>query len=96
GAAAGPRERLVTAFFGIRGIGSLFYLAHALGTEGFHVPAGELWAVVAFTVLASVVLHGVTASPAISRLDRLRLLKAHSRRRTGPKPNEDDVAGERI
>ncbi|MDN3253490.1 cation:proton antiporter [Streptomyces sp. MA25(2023)] len=96
GAAAGPRERLVTAFFGIRGIGSLFYLAHALGTEGFHVPAGELWAVVAFTVLASVVLHGVTASPAISRLDRLRLLKAHSRRRTGRKPNEDDVAGERI
>ncbi|MET9992319.1 cation:proton antiporter [Streptomyces mutabilis] len=96
GAAAGPRERLVTAFFGIRGIGSLFYLAHALGTEGVHVPAGELWAVVAFTVLASVVLHGVTASPAISRLDRLRLLKARSRRRTGRKPNEDDVAGERI
>jgi NhaP-type Na+/H+ or K+/H+ antiporter len=96
GTAAGPRERLVTAFFGIRGIGSLFYLAHALGTEGFHVPAGELWAVVAFTVVASVVLHGVTASPAISRLDRLRLLRARGRGGTGRAPNGDEVAGERL
>ncbi|MGW0817844.1 cation:proton antiporter [Streptomyces viridiviolaceus] len=94
--AAGPRERLVTAFFGIRGIGSLFYLAHALGTEGFHVPAEDLWAVVTFTVLASVVLHGVTASPVISRLDRLRLLKARRRLRTGRPPDEDDVANERL
>ncbi|MFC7894371.1 cation:proton antiporter [Streptomyces sp. NPDC057381] len=96
GTAAGPRERAVTAFFGIRGIGSLFYLAHALGAEGFHVPAGELWAVVAFTVLASVVLHGVTASPAVSRLDRLRLLRARGRRPAGRAPGQDDVAGERL
>jgi NhaP-type Na+/H+ or K+/H+ antiporter len=96
GTTAGPRERLVTAFFGIRGIGSLFYLAHALGTEGFHVPAGELWSVVIFTVLASVVLHGVTASPAVSRLDRLRLLRARHRRRTGHGPDEDEVANERL
>ncbi|MFC7984365.1 cation:proton antiporter [Streptomyces sp. NPDC057336] len=96
GTAAGPRERAVTAFFGIRGIGSLFYLAHALGAEGFHVPAGELWAVVAFTVLASVVLHGVTASPAVSRLDRLRLHRARGRRPAGRAPGQDDVAGERL
>ncbi|MEV5427986.1 cation:proton antiporter [Streptomyces sp. NPDC052701] len=96
GSAAGPRERLVTAFFGIRGIGSLFYLSYALGTEAFHVPAEELWAVVAFTVLASVVLHGVTASPVISRLDRLRRLRAKHNPRTGPEPDEDDVANERL
>ncbi|MFG2679740.1 cation:proton antiporter [Streptomyces sp. NPDC048392] len=96
GTAAGPRERLVTAFFGIRGIGSLFYLAYALGTEGFHVPAGQLWTVVIFTVLASVILHGVTATPAISRLDRLRWLRARRRSYTGRTPNEEDVAGERL
>jgi NhaP-type Na+/H+ or K+/H+ antiporter len=96
GTAAGPRERLVTAFFGIRGIGSLFYLSYALGAEGFHVPAEELWAVVAFTVLASVVLHGVTASPVISRLDRLRRLRAKHNPRTGPEPDEDDIANERL
>ncbi|MEU3448731.1 cation:proton antiporter [Streptomyces thermolilacinus] len=95
GTAAGPRERAVTAFFGIRGIGSLFYLAYALGSESFHVPAGELWAVVTFTVLASVVVHGVSASPVISRLDRLRLLKAR-RRRGEERPGDDEVAHERL
>ncbi|MFD7135080.1 hypothetical protein [Streptomyces sp. NPDC059894] len=58
--------------------------------------ADELWAVVAFTVLASVVLHGVTASPVISRLDRLRLLRARRDPHTGPEPNQDDVANERL
>jgi NhaP-type Na+/H+ or K+/H+ antiporter len=96
GTAAGPRERVVIAFFGIRGIGSLFYLAYALGTQDFHVPAGELWAVVAFTLLVSVALHGVTASPVISRLDRLRALRARSGRRAGREPGEDEIAGERL
>ncbi|MFC9268675.1 cation:proton antiporter [Streptomyces zhihengii] len=73
GTAAPPRERLVTAVFGIRGIGSLFYLAYALGHGGhFDGLAEQLWSVVAFTVLLSVVLHGVTATPVIRRLDRLR------------------------
>lgn len=72
GSAAGPRERIVTAVFGLRGIGSLYYLAYALGQDDFGGTARELWAVVAFTVLGSVVLHGVTATPVISRLDRLR------------------------
>ncbi|WP_320781767.1 cation:proton antiporter [Streptomyces sp. CRN 30] len=96
GTAAGPRERLVTAFFGMRGIGTLFYLAYALGTHEFHVPAEELWAVVTFTVLVSVVLHGTTASPVVSRLDRMRLRRARRRRPEGAPPDEAEVAGERL
>ncbi|NBE99821.1 sodium:proton antiporter [Nonomuraea sp. KC401] len=69
---AGPRERLVISFFGIRGIGSLFYLAYALGQTGFGVPAEELWAVTGFTVVASVALHGLTATPIMKRIDALR------------------------
>ncbi|MGP3932738.1 cation:proton antiporter [Nonomuraea sp. KM88] len=69
---AGPRERLVISFFGIRGIGSLFYLTYALGQAGFGVPAEELWAVTGFTVVASVVLHGLTATPVMRRVDALR------------------------
>ncbi|MGC5013053.1 cation:proton antiporter [Streptosporangium sp. DT93] len=72
GGRAGPRERIATAFFGIRGIGSLFYLAYALGQADFGVPAEELWAVVAFTVVASLVVHGISATPVMTRLDRLR------------------------
>ncbi|MCS0636732.1 cation:proton antiporter [Streptomyces sp. LP05-1] len=72
GFAAGRRERIVTAVFGLRGIGSLFYLAYAFGHAGFGGLERELWAAVAFTVVVSVILHGVTAAPVISRLDRLR------------------------
>ncbi|GAA2852484.1 cation:proton antiporter [Streptosporangium fragile] len=79
GGRAGPRERVATAFFGIRGIGSLFYLAYALGQADFGVPAEELWAVVAFTVLASLVVHGISASPVMNRLDRLRVRAGRER-----------------
>ncbi|QIJ66023.1 cation:proton antiporter [Streptomyces sp. JB150] len=72
GTSLGSKERWVIAGYGIRGIGSLYYLAYALGQQGFAVPAREVWAVVTFTVLASVVLHGVTAGPVVTRLDRLR------------------------
>ncbi|MFC7844029.1 cation:proton antiporter [Streptomyces sp. NPDC057382] len=72
----GRKERWVVAAYGVRGIGSLYYLAYGLGQHGFGVPQRELWAVVVFTVLLSVVLHGVTAGPVIARLDRLRGIHA--------------------
>jgi NhaP-type Na+/H+ or K+/H+ antiporter len=64
-------ERLAVAFFGVRGVGSLFYLAYA--TSHHEVPGESwLWSTVAFTVVISVLLHGVTATPAMSRLDARR------------------------
>lgn len=64
-------ERMAVAFFGVRGVGSLFYLAYATSHE--HVPDEPwLWSTVAFTVIASVLLHGVTATPAMARLDERR------------------------
>ncbi|MEV0585368.1 cation:proton antiporter [Nonomuraea sp. NPDC050310] len=72
GGPGGPRERAVISFYGIRGIGSLYYLAYALGHADFGVPAEELWAIAAFTVLASVVLHGISATPVMRYMDRLR------------------------
>ncbi len=84
GGRPGRRERWVIAAYGIRGIGSLYYLAYALGHHDFPVPARELWAVVTFTVLLSVVVHGVTAGPVVGRLDRLRDRGADSARDGGP------------
>lgn len=84
GGRPGRRERWVIAAYGIRGIGSLYYLAYALGHHDFPVPARELWAVVTFTVLVSVVVHGVTAGPVVGRLDRLRDSGAQSARDGGP------------
>jgi NhaP-type Na+/H+ or K+/H+ antiporter len=65
------RERLATAFFGVRGVGSLYYLAYATGAADFG-SVDELWATVAFTVVLSVVVHGVAATPAMAWLDRVR------------------------
>ena len=67
----GPRERAVIAFFGVRGIGSLFYIGWALQEGDFGDPQ-RLWSIVAFTVGASVVLHGMTATPVMALLDHRR------------------------
>ncbi|MCW8087350.1 cation:proton antiporter [Sabulicella glaciei] len=64
-------ERAAVAFFGIRGIGSFYYLAYALNEERFEA-AEELWAVIGFTVLVSILLHGATVTPAMRWLDRRR------------------------
>ena len=76
GGKTGPRERIAISFFGIRGIGSLYYLAYALGKGQFTEQAEQLWAVVGLVVAASVVLHGATTAPVMNRLDRLRQRKA--------------------
>jgi NhaP-type Na+/H+ or K+/H+ antiporter len=64
-------ERVATSFFGVRGVGSLFYLAYATGEAEF-APVRELWSTVAFTIAVSVVVHGVTATPVLRWLDELR------------------------
>ncbi|MFE6701212.1 cation:proton antiporter, partial [Streptomyces sp. NPDC057718] len=82
-----PNERAATAFFGIRGIGSLFYLAYACGEGDFGAYEEEMWAVVVFAVLISVVVHGVAAAPVTSYLDRRsarRRPDAGSRTETAP------------
>ncbi|WP_416954769.1 cation:proton antiporter [Nocardioides sp. T5] len=64
-------EMAAVAFFGVRGVGSLFYLGYAVTHE--HVPDEPwLWSTVAFTIIVSVILHGVTATPAMARLDARR------------------------
>ena len=62
-------DRRVVAFFGVRGIGSFYYLALALNTAYF-AEGRALWATVSFAVLASIVIHGVSASPVLRTLDR--------------------------
>jgi NhaP-type Na+/H+ or K+/H+ antiporter len=72
----GPRERIAISFFGIRGIGSLYYLAYALSKGNFGAHAEQLWAFVGLVVAASIVVHGATTAPVMNRLDRLRERRA--------------------
>jgi NhaP-type Na+/H+ or K+/H+ antiporter len=62
-------EQAAISFFGIRGIGSFYYLAYAYNTEAF----GNLdvvFTLVGFVVLGSILLHGITAAPIMGWLDR--------------------------
>jgi sodium/hydrogen antiporter len=65
------RERWVVAFFGVRGVGSIYYIAYAAGAATFPEERW-LWSTVGFTVALSVLLHGILATPVMTRLDRLR------------------------
>ncbi|MGH8146871.1 MAG: cation:proton antiporter [Rhodanobacteraceae bacterium] len=61
--------RLAAGYFGIRGLGSLYYISYVAATGGLHT-AAKLWPVTALTVLLSIVLYGITARPVLGLLDR--------------------------
>lgn len=63
-------EKLTLAFFGIRGVGSFYYLAYALNHLGI-AERERLWAIVGLVTLCSILLHGLTVTPAMRLLDRL-------------------------
>ena len=63
------RERMVVAFYGIRGVGSIYYLSYA--ATHINLPnAPQLWATVALTVVISTVIHGFTAGMAVDEATR--------------------------
>jgi NhaP-type Na+/H+ or K+/H+ antiporter len=66
-------EKMAISFFGIRGLGSIYYLSYALQKESFDNPA-LLWSVTGFIILVSIVLHGVTVTPVMRSLDKRRKL----------------------
>ncbi|KZD12570.1 cation:proton antiporter [Oceanibaculum pacificum] len=65
------RERLAVAFYGVRGIGSVYYLAYAAGHIEFR-DEGALWATVAFTILLSTLVHGLSAGVIVDWVTRAR------------------------
>ena len=62
-------DRVIASFFGIRGIGCFYYLAYGL-QEGAFLKADLLWATCAFTVVLSIIVHGITATPVIKLRDQ--------------------------
>lgn len=65
------RDRAAISFYGIRGIATFYYLAYALEQTEFPGKE-ELWATAGLVVLLSIVVHGLTAAPVITRLDTYR------------------------
>lgn len=69
GAELNRADRYVVAIYGVRGIGSIYYLAHA-ATHVELSSISDLWLITAVTIFASTVLHGFTVGWAMDRIDR--------------------------
>ncbi|MCW0018945.1 sodium:proton antiporter [Rhizobium sp. BT-226] len=74
-----PGESLIIAVFGIRGLGSIYYLAYATGQAEFE-RVETVWATVLLIVLTSIVVHGVAVTPAMRWIDgrRSRARRKHT------------------
>jgi NhaP-type Na+/H+ or K+/H+ antiporter len=79
----GPGERAVIAFFGVRGIGTLYYVSFAVAEGSFD--GQYVWGLASLVVVASVLIHGMAATPVMGALDRRR-------RREADRQGERDVA----
>jgi NhaP-type Na+/H+ or K+/H+ antiporter len=75
-----PGEKAFVAWFGVRGVGSLYYLAVAVGAGALGPAEQQLvvWTCIA-AVLLSIVVHGITAGPSMRRM-----LAGHRQRAEAP------------
>lgn len=70
GTPLGWGRRGVIAFFGVRGLGTFFYLAHGLNQTPFP-DERMVWAIASAVVLVSIIVHGTLATPTMKKLDGL-------------------------
>ncbi|MBY6058702.1 cation:proton antiporter [Leisingera daeponensis] len=67
GTRLGRRDRAVISVFGVRGIGSIYYLCYA-GAHIEFVNEPELWSLIGLTILLSTMLHGFTVGRAMDKV----------------------------
>ncbi|WP_052184257.1 cation:proton antiporter [Psychroserpens sp. Hel_I_66] len=63
------KKKFAVGFFGIRGIGSIFYLSYAIA-EGAFKEYEVLYGIIAYTILFSVIFHGLTSHHVISYFNK--------------------------
>ncbi|QKK33398.1 cation:proton antiporter (plasmid) [Rhizobium indicum] len=71
GAGHSPGETAIIAVFGIRGLGSIYYLAYATGQAEFE-DVQTVWATVLLIILVSIVVHGIAVTPTMRWIDGRR------------------------
>ncbi len=70
GARTSPTQRHYFSWFGIRGIGAIYYLAYAIEHGLPDDDADQMAAIVLTVVAISIVIHGITVTPLMSRYER--------------------------
>ncbi len=64
------RVRMITGWFGVRGIGSVYYLMYAINHGMPHFLSRELIQIVVVTIMLSIVVHGTSVKPLLDRFWR--------------------------
>jgi len=62
-------QRRLMGWFGIRGIGSLYYLLYAINHDIERALAHQLLSITLAVIVASVVAHGVSVTPLMKRYE---------------------------
>lgn len=88
GTALSRRERAVVSLYGVRGIGSIYYLCYA-GSHIEFVDETALWALVGLVILLSTLLHGFTVGWAMDQLP-----PAPTGRKVSPGPDGSRTSSE--
>ena len=80
-------DRVAVSFFGIRGMGSFYYLAYAVTAAGI-ADVGELWAAVTLVVVLSILIHGASARPIFRGIERRAARRRDAAARDGTRPGQ--------
>jgi NhaP-type Na+/H+ or K+/H+ antiporter len=72
GSAVPRAQQRLMGWFGIRGVGSLYYLMFAVNQGLERELAPQLVAIVVPVIAASIIAHGVSATPLMERYSRIR------------------------
>ncbi|MDX2228409.1 MAG: sodium:proton antiporter [Leptolyngbyaceae cyanobacterium bins.349] len=81
-------HRVLFGWFGIRGVGSLYYISYALG-GGLEGELGEQLAWITFTtVVLSVILHGISATPFMNKYEQFVNRRKPSAQAPTPTPSK--------
>lgn len=63
------KEKLLVSFFGVRGVGSVYYLTFAIASANF-TTKDELWLTVSLVIIMSILIHGVTSGWSLKSCSR--------------------------
>lgn len=77
GAPVSRDQRMLISWFGIRGIGSIYYLLYAIN-HGLPLPlADQLITITLTTVTVSIVLHGISVTPLMALYAKRKARRSH-------------------
>ena len=81
GSQTSPHQRALIGWFGIRGIGSLYYVMYSIGHGVDRELAAQLVALTLATVVVSICAHGVSVTPLMNLYERSKSRRAARRGR---------------